>query len=188
MKINVEFDLTPQEFRQAMGLPDVEAFQQELMERFRRQMEAGVEGYDPMSLLKPLMAPGAGTPFARFMPPGMAEGMMGGTSGAGNAGQGAASGMSGDMGESMAQGMAAFNQYQKMMLDTLQQFGQSGTQGKEADKAESATRRSSGRSGDPDADQKTGQKAGQNAEQSTGRAEDARPASAASARSRARRS
>lgn len=59
MKINVEFDLTPQEFRQAMGLPDVEAFQQELMERFRRQMEAGVEGYDPMSLLKPLTAPGA---------------------------------------------------------------------------------------------------------------------------------
>ena len=53
MKINVEFDLTPQEFRQAMGLPDVEAFQQELMERFRRQMEAGVEGYDPMSLLPP---------------------------------------------------------------------------------------------------------------------------------------
>ncbi|WP_024950724.1 DUF6489 family protein [Cobetia crustatorum] len=124
MKINVEFDLTPQEFRQAMGLPDVEAFQQELMERFRRQMEAGVEGYDPMSLLKPLMTPGAGTPFAKFMPPGMAEGMMGGASGSANAGQGAAGGMSGDMGESMAQGMAAFNQYQKMMLETLQQFGQ----------------------------------------------------------------
>ncbi|NHH86498.1 DUF6489 family protein [Cobetia sp. MB87] len=176
MKINVEFDLTPQEFRQAMGLPDVEAFQQELMERFRRQMEAGVEGYDPMSLLKPLMAPGAGTPFAKFMPPGMAEGMMGGASSAGNAGQGAA----GDMGESMAQGMAAFNQYQKMMLDTLQQFGQGGAEGKESDKTESAARRSSGRNSDHSADQK--------AEQSANRTEDAKPASAASARSRAKRS
>jgi len=180
MKINVEFDLTPQEFRQAMGLPDVEAFQQELMERFRRQMEAGVEGYDPMSLLKPLMAPGAGTPFAKFMPPGMAEGMMSGASGAGNAGQGAAGGMPGDMGESMAQGMAAFNQYQKMMLDTLQQFGQGGAEGKEADKPEPAARRSSERSGDHGADQK--------AEQSASRADDAKPASAASARSRAKRS
>ncbi|MFK4015029.1 DUF6489 family protein [Cobetia marina] len=124
MKINVEFDLTPQEFRQAMGLPDVEAFQQELMERFRRQMEAGVEGYDPMSLLKPLMTPGAGTPFARFMPPGMAEGMagMGGASAADSPGA-----SSNEMGDSMAKGMAAFQQYQKMMLDTLQQFGQQGT-------------------------------------------------------------
>ncbi|MDH2293151.1 DUF6489 family protein [Cobetia sp. 1AS1] len=180
MKINVEFDLTPQEFRQAMGLPDVEAFQQELMERFRRQMEAGVEGYDPMSLLKPLMAPGAGTPFAKFMPPGMAEGMMGGAPGAGNAGQGAAGGMPGDMGESMAQGMAAFNQYQKMMLDTLQQFGQGGAEGKDADKTEPAARRSSGRTSDQGADQK--------AEQSASRVDDAKPASAASARSRAKRS
>ncbi|TKD64450.1 hypothetical protein FBG13_04220 [Cobetia marina] len=123
MKINVEFDLTPQEFRQAMGLPDVEAFQQELMERFRRQMEAGVEGYDPMSLLKPLMTPGAGTPFTRFMPPGMAEGMagMGGASAADSPGA-----SSNEMGDSMAKGMAAFQQYQKMMLDTLQQFGQQG--------------------------------------------------------------
>ncbi|WP_088742491.1 DUF6489 family protein [Cobetia sp. QF-1] len=127
MKINVEFDLTPQEFRQAMGLPDVEAFQQELMERFRRQMEAGVEGYDPMSLLKPLMTPGAGTPFAKFMPPGMADSMgaMGGTAGMGPQGSaGSQGGSSSEMGESMAQGMATFNQYQKMMLDTLHQFGQ----------------------------------------------------------------
>lgn len=55
MKINVEFDLTPTEFRQALGLPDVEAFQQELMSRIQQQMEAGVEGYDPMSLLQPFL-------------------------------------------------------------------------------------------------------------------------------------
>ena len=35
MKINIEFDMTPEEFRRVMGLP---------------------EGYDVMSLFKPMMA------------------------------------------------------------------------------------------------------------------------------------
>lgn len=55
MKINVEFDLTPEEFRQALGLPNIEMFQQELLERIQRQMESGVEGYDPMSLMQPFL-------------------------------------------------------------------------------------------------------------------------------------
>lgn len=55
MKINVEFDLTPDEFRQAFGLPDIEAFQQSLLENIQRQMESGVEGYDPMSLMRPFL-------------------------------------------------------------------------------------------------------------------------------------
>ncbi|PRY66419.1 hypothetical protein B0H98_101403 [Vreelandella songnenensis] len=55
MKINVEFDLTPDEFRQALGLPDVEAFQQNLLEHIQRQMESGVDGYDPMSLMRPFL-------------------------------------------------------------------------------------------------------------------------------------
>jgi hypothetical protein len=53
MKINVEFDLTPDEFRHSLGLPDVEAFQKNLLENIQRQMESGVEGYDPMSLMRP---------------------------------------------------------------------------------------------------------------------------------------
>ena len=55
MKINVEFDLTPDEFRHALGLPDVEAFQKNLLDNIQRQMESGVEGYDPMSLMSPFM-------------------------------------------------------------------------------------------------------------------------------------
>lgn len=55
MKINVEFDLTPEEFRQALGLPNIETFQQELLERIQGQMESGVEGYDPMSLMQPFL-------------------------------------------------------------------------------------------------------------------------------------
>ncbi|MDN3520437.1 DUF6489 family protein [Halomonas ramblicola] len=55
MKINVEFDLTPEEFRQALGLPDVAGFQQELLDQIQKQMESGVEGYDPMSLMQPFL-------------------------------------------------------------------------------------------------------------------------------------
>ncbi|MYL23814.1 hypothetical protein GLV89_08415 [Halomonas alkaliantarctica] len=55
MKINVEFDLTPDEFRRALGLPDVEAFQQSLLANIQRQMESGVDGYDPMSLMRPYL-------------------------------------------------------------------------------------------------------------------------------------
>ncbi|WP_414674829.1 DUF6489 family protein [Marinospirillum sp.] len=53
MKINVEFDITPEEFRKAMGLPDVQHFQEELMRKIAEQMDAGVEGYDALSLIKP---------------------------------------------------------------------------------------------------------------------------------------
>ncbi|EPC00945.1 hypothetical protein L861_15415 [Litchfieldella anticariensis FP35 = DSM 16096] len=74
MKINVEFDLTPAEFRQALGLPDVDAFQKELMSRVQQQMEAGVEGYDPMSLLQPFLQQ---QPFMQqpFFKDGMAKGL-----------------------------------------------------------------------------------------------------------------
>jgi len=55
MKINVEFDLTPDEFRQSLGQPDVEVFQKDLIDRIQKQMESGVEGYDPMSLMQPFL-------------------------------------------------------------------------------------------------------------------------------------
>ncbi|MCK2042986.1 hypothetical protein KZO83_09790 [Chromohalobacter sp. TMW 2.2308] len=66
MKVHVEFDLTPQELRQAMGLPDVEVFQQELMAHIRQQMEAGVEGYDPWSLMQPFLQQGMAQGVASF--------------------------------------------------------------------------------------------------------------------------
>lgn len=66
MKIHVEFDLTPAEFRQALGLPDVEAFQRELISRIQQQMEAGVDGYDPWSLMQPFMQQGLSQGMANF--------------------------------------------------------------------------------------------------------------------------
>src|SRR5690554_3724761 len=95
MKINVEFDLTPEEFRQALGLPDGEAFQKDLPNRIRQQMEAGREGYDPMTVMRPcLQRSGVGQGLSR----GLAEGRP--------------------------QGLASFGSYQQMMLDMLKQAGQ----------------------------------------------------------------
>lgn len=56
MKINVEFDMTPEEFRRVMGLPDVQEFQSEVMNAMMEKMTSGEEGYDAMSLFKPMMA------------------------------------------------------------------------------------------------------------------------------------
>jgi hypothetical protein len=56
MKINIEFDMTPEELRSAMGLPDVQEFQNEIMKGMMEKMMSGEEGYDAMSLFKPMMA------------------------------------------------------------------------------------------------------------------------------------
>ena len=51
VKIDIEVDITPSEFRELMGWPDVQGFQSELFEQIREKMEAGAEGYDPQSLM-----------------------------------------------------------------------------------------------------------------------------------------
>jgi len=61
MKVNIEIDVTPEEFRKLMGWPDVRGFQDELLEDLRKQMQAGAEGYDPVSLMQPFLSQAAGT-------------------------------------------------------------------------------------------------------------------------------
>ena len=55
LKITMNVDITPEEMRRLVGLPDVKEFNDHLMEKIREKMEAGVEGYDPMSLFQPYM-------------------------------------------------------------------------------------------------------------------------------------
>ena len=55
MNIKIDIDVTPAEMRKLMGLPDVEAFQQQLLEDIRERINQGVEGYDPMTLFKPYL-------------------------------------------------------------------------------------------------------------------------------------
>jgi hypothetical protein len=56
MKVTVDFDITPDEVRKLFGLPDVEAFQRQMMDDIRERMMAGAEGYDPIKLFQPYMA------------------------------------------------------------------------------------------------------------------------------------
>lgn len=53
MKIHFDIDATPQELRSFFGLPDIEPMQQEMLEMVRKNMHAGMEGFDAMSLMKP---------------------------------------------------------------------------------------------------------------------------------------
>lgn len=55
MKINISIDLSPEEFRKLMGWPDVQGLQEEMLKKFQEQMAAGVEGYDPLSLMQPYL-------------------------------------------------------------------------------------------------------------------------------------
>lgn len=53
MNFKIDVDMTPEELRKVLGLPDIAALQEEMIRKFREQMEAGVEGYDPLTLLSP---------------------------------------------------------------------------------------------------------------------------------------
>ena len=52
MNIKIDIDITPEEFRELMGWPNVQGFQQDLMEKIREQMNVGAEGYDPRKLFE----------------------------------------------------------------------------------------------------------------------------------------
>lgn len=99
MKIHIEFDLTPAEFRQALGLPDVEAYHRAVLERIQQQMEAGVEGYDPLSLLQPFLD-------NPMMPEAFKQAFRGPKAGA-------------SQGGGWEQGLAGFGHYQQMLMDML---------------------------------------------------------------------
>jgi hypothetical protein len=55
MKITFDIDATPQELRTFFGLPDVETLQKEMMDQIRKKMMEGVEGFDILSIMKPML-------------------------------------------------------------------------------------------------------------------------------------
>ena len=55
MKIKIEVDTTPEEMRRFLGLPAVVDIQSDLLAKVRERMQAGAEGYDPLTLLRPFM-------------------------------------------------------------------------------------------------------------------------------------
>ena len=59
MKMRVEMDLTPDEARRLMGLPDLTAMQGRLVEEFERRMMAAMEKNAPEEVMKQWFALGS---------------------------------------------------------------------------------------------------------------------------------
>jgi len=52
MNVKIDIDISPEELRRLLGLPDVEPIQREMMDKLRKRMLEGVDGYDPVKLLQ----------------------------------------------------------------------------------------------------------------------------------------
>lgn len=59
MKINIELDMSPDEARRLMGLPDVTVLQNEMLDEMRKRMKAAVDTSDPEAMLRAWMPMGA---------------------------------------------------------------------------------------------------------------------------------
>ena len=59
MKLSIDIDCTPQEARAFLGLPDVQAFQTEIMTEIQNQLRNPVAPMDPEALMKTWMPMGA---------------------------------------------------------------------------------------------------------------------------------
>lgn len=59
MKINVEVDITPEELRRFMGLPDVQGLHQQMLEGFAQRLQSSSEQQEAFmrSLFAGAMAP-----------------------------------------------------------------------------------------------------------------------------------
>ena len=69
MKVNIEMDMTPQEARAFMGLPDVAPLQKEMMEEMRARMKAAFDAGDPEAMMQawmPFVGGGSANAFEQF--------------------------------------------------------------------------------------------------------------------------
>lgn len=55
MKFHIDVEVSPTELRKLMGLPDLEGFQQRMLDDIQARIEQGAEGYDPMELMQPYL-------------------------------------------------------------------------------------------------------------------------------------
>ena len=59
MKFSIDIDCTPSEAREFFGLPDVEAFNQALLEKAQEKVFANMQDMDPEALMKACVPAGA---------------------------------------------------------------------------------------------------------------------------------
>lgn len=56
MRVKLDIDATPEEFRRVMGLPDVSGLNDELTDRLRERILEAVEGQDSQALLRQFLS------------------------------------------------------------------------------------------------------------------------------------
>ena len=65
MKLNIEIDMTPDEARRFLGLPDVSKAQDKMMAEIEKRMKAAIDVNDPEAMLRAWM-PLGGQGFEQF--------------------------------------------------------------------------------------------------------------------------
>ena len=65
MKVNIELDMTPEEARRLMGLPDVTKLQDKMLTEMEKRMKTALDTSDPQAMLKAWM-PMGGQGFEEF--------------------------------------------------------------------------------------------------------------------------
>jgi hypothetical protein len=66
MKVHVEVDMTPEEARAMMGLPDVAPLQQKMLEEMQARMKAAFDTGDPDAMMQAWMPLGGAKAFEQF--------------------------------------------------------------------------------------------------------------------------
>jgi Family of unknown function (DUF6489) len=65
MKMNIEIDMTPEEARKFLGLPDVSKAQERMMAEVEKRMKAAIDINDPEAMMRAWM-PLGGQGFEQF--------------------------------------------------------------------------------------------------------------------------
>jgi hypothetical protein len=66
MKVHIELDMTPEEARAMMGLPDLAPLQKQMLEDMRSRMNAAMEAGDMEGMMRAWMPLGGAEAFTQF--------------------------------------------------------------------------------------------------------------------------
>jgi hypothetical protein len=66
MKVNIEMDMTPEEARAFMGLPDVAPLQKKMLEEVQARMKAAFDANDIEGMMRVWMPLGGAETFQKF--------------------------------------------------------------------------------------------------------------------------
>jgi hypothetical protein len=66
MKVHIELDMTPEEARGLMGLPDVAPLQKQMLDEMKSRMSRAMEAGDMESLMRAWTPPGGHEAFEQF--------------------------------------------------------------------------------------------------------------------------